>query len=280
MKIKARAKINLSLDIIGVRPDGYHEILTVMHPLELHDKLEITQSAGELEVGCHHPDVPSGPDNLAYRAADLLRSECGCNMGANIYIRKHIPVAGGLAGGSADAAAVMTALNNIWGLGLEKDRLMKLGEKIGADVPFCLSGITALAAGKGEALTPIPSFPGLGVVLVKPPFGVSTASIYSLYDSSPGGVRPDTKAMVQAVEKRDYRAVTALLCNVLEPVTASLHPEIYEIKKAIIAAGADGVIMSGSGPTVFGLCRSPGDALIVAARLDLPGCRVIVNETV
>jgi 4-diphosphocytidyl-2-C-methyl-D-erythritol kinase len=281
MIIKARAKINLSLDILGTRPDGYHDILTVMHPLELHDRLEIEALPTDvIEVACSHPDVPAGPGNLVYRAAELLRGECGCSRGASIFIKKNIPVAAGLAGGSADAAAVLTALNKIWGLGLEKGHLLRIGEKIGADVPFCLAGTTALAGGKGELLTPLPPFPGLGVVLVKPPFGVSTASIYSLFDSSPGGAAPDTGAMVKAIKERDYRAVAALLGNVLEPVTASVHPEIYAIKKTLAEAGASGALMSGSGPTVFGLCPSPGEALSVAARLDLPGCRVIVNETV
>ncbi|MCL5058908.1 MAG: 4-(cytidine 5'-diphospho)-2-C-methyl-D-erythritol kinase [Actinobacteria bacterium] len=281
MNVKARAKINLSLDVLGARPDGYHEILTVMQPLELHDKMKVEALAtGAIEVICSHPDVPSGPGNLVYRAADLLRSECGCSMGASIYIKKNIPVAAGLAGGSADAAAALKALNKLWGLGLEERQLLQAGERIGADVPFCLAGKTALAGGKGEILTPLPSFPGLGVILVKPSFGVSTARVYSLYDSSPAGPGPNTGAMVSALEKRDFEAVAALLNNVLERVTAALHPEINEIKKALIEAGAAGAIMSGSGPTVFGLCRSPGEALSVAARLELPGCRVIVNETV
>jgi len=281
MNVKARAKINLCLDVLGTRPDGYHEILTVMHPLELHDKIKVEAlSTGALEVYCSHPDVPSGPGNLVYRAADLLRSQCGCSMGASICIRKNIPVAAGLAGGSADAAAVLEALNRLWGLGLGESELLQLGEKVGADVPFCLAGKTALAGGKGEILTPVPSFPGLGVVLVKPPFGVSTARVYSLFDSSPAGPGPNTGAMVSALEKRDFEAVAALLSNVLERVTAALHPEIYEIKKALYDAGAAGAVMSGSGPTVFGLCRSPGEGLSVAARLDLPGCRVTVNETV
>lgn len=278
MKISARAKINLSLDILGARDDGYHEILTVMQPIDLHDDLELEPDT-EIRVESSSGEVPAGPQNIVYKAAGLLRGEFGSTRGAKIFIHKNIPVAAGLAGGSSDAAAALRALNRMWEINAPEADLFRLGEVLGSDVPFCLLGKTALAGGRGEELTPLPSFSGFGVVLVKPPFGVSTARVYSLYDSIPPAPGPDTAAMAQAVKNRDLRAVAGLMGNVLERVTASLHPEILDIKKALIDAGAAGAMMSGSGPTVFGLCGSPAEAGFIASRLGLTGCLVIASAT-
>ncbi|MFZ5595747.1 MAG: 4-(cytidine 5'-diphospho)-2-C-methyl-D-erythritol kinase [Bacillota bacterium] len=276
----APAKINLSLDVLGVRRDGFHEILTVMHCLALHDTLGIeTREDGVITVESSDPGVPSGSGNIVYKAADLLRREFGCNRGARIYIEKNIPVAAGLAGGSADAAAALKCLNRLWGINADSRALFRLGEKVGSDVPFCLMGNAALAGGRGEALTPLPALSGIGVVLVKPPFGVSTARVYGLYDTLPPGRHPDTMAVAGALKKGDLKALAGLLGNALERVTASLYPEILEIKEALTAAGAVGSLMSGSGPTVFGLCADPVEAGYVASRLKLPGCRIIVTET-
>lgn len=280
MKVKARAKINLSLDVLGKRGDGYHEILTVMQALELHDVLEVELLPGEIRVESSDPEVPPGPGNIVYRAAGLIRREYGCTRGARIYIHKNIPVAAGLAGGSTDAAAALRALNELWELNIGEGEIFRLGEMLGSDVPFCLLGKAALAGGRGEVLTPLPPFSGLGVVLVKPPFGVSTARIYGLYDTCPPGPGPDTGALIGALKKRDVPAVAGLMGNVLERVTSSLHPEIMDIKNALLAAGAAGALMSGSGPAVFGLCAGPEEALAVASRLKLPGCRIITTATV
>ena len=280
MKVKARAKINLSLDVLGARPDGYHEILTVMQTLVLHDVLEVDASpGGHIEVACSDPGVPEGPGNLVYRAAELLGWECGCPGGAKIYIKKNIPVAAGLAGGSSNAAAALRALNSLWELNIKESHIFSIGEKIGSDVPFCLMGKTALAGGRGERLTPLPSFSGVGVVLVKPPFGVSTARVYSLYDSCPGAPSPDSRWIIRAIESADLKAVAGLLTNALERVTIPMHPEIEEIKRALLSSGAAGSLMSGSGPTVFGLFRDAEEASYVASRLKLPGCQIIATAT-
>lgn len=280
MKAIARAKINLSLDVLEKRPDGYHEILTVMQALELHDVLELEPLKDEIRVESSHPEVPRGDGNIVFRAAGLLREEYKFGGGAGIFINKNIPVAAGLAGGSTDAAAALRALNRLWELNASEMELFRLGEKIGSDVPFCLMGKTALAGGRGEVLTPLPPLSGFGVVLVKPPFGVSTARVYSLYDHFPAGPRPDTGAVIRAVECGDFKAVSGFMGNVLERVTLSMHPEILEIKNALVSAGAAGALMSGSGPTVFGLCADPGEARFIASRLKLPGCRVIATATV
>lgn len=280
MEIKAHAKINLSLDILGLRPDGFHNLSTIMQSLELHDVLEVDPTRnGGIAVECNDPEVPRGLGNIVFKAAELMKKEYGCSRGARIYINKNIPVAAGLAGGSTDAAAVLKALDRLWDLDIGQDNLLRLGEKIGSDVPFCLIGGTVAAAGRGEELTPLPACRGWGVVLVKPPFGFSTARAYSLYDTLPGGPHPDSEALAEAVRRRDMRGVAGLLGNVLERVTASVHPEILEIKKALISAGAAGALMSGSGPTVFGLCSGLDEARLVASRLKLPGCRIIATET-
>lgn len=280
MKVKAHAKINLSLDVLGKRADGYHQILTVMQSLELHDILELEPLAGEVRVHSSDPEVPGGAENIVYRAADLIRGEYGIEHGVSINIHKRIPVAAGLAGGSADAAAALKALNKLWQLHVSDERLYSLGATIGSDVPFCLMGGTVLAGGRGEELKPLAPFTGAGVVLVKPPFGVSTANVYRLYDTIPPGPEPDTAKLVEALEKKDLQTAAGLLGNVLEKITCRLHPEILDIKKALLAAGAAGALMSGSGPTVFGLCPGPEAARGVAARLNLPGCRIIVTETI
>lgn len=280
MKIRACAKINLSLDIIGIRMDGYHEILTIMQSLEWHDLLDMAfSSTGDIRVESSDPRVPSGSDNLVYKAAELIQREYGCNHGAKIFIEKNIPLSAGLAGGSTDAAAALRSLSKLWGLNISEGELLSLGERLGADVPFCLLGNTALAGGKGETLTPLAPFSGFGVVLVKPPFDVSTAMVYRLHDSFPTRARFNTEALVRAVEDRNLSNVASLMENALERVTVSLYPEILDIKNKLIAAGAMGAMMSGSGPTVFGLCHSRQEAKIVASRLKLPGCRIIATAT-
>ncbi|MBF7082674.1 4-(cytidine 5'-diphospho)-2-C-methyl-D-erythritol kinase [Desulfallas sp. Bu1-1] len=266
MRIKARAKINLALDVLGTRPDGYHELETIMQTLALHDVVEITPAA-EIELVVEGADLPPGPENLAFRAAELLRRRVGYRGGAGIKLTKRIPLAAGLAGGSADAAAVLRGLNEFWGLGLKLDELVALGAELGSDVPFCLRGGTALARGRGEVIYPLPDLPALGVVLVKPPFGVSTAGVYRLFDDIAGPNRPDCRGMLEAVHRGDVGGVISRLGNVLEAVTLSLHPVIGEIKKDLAAAGALGVLMSGSGPTVFGLFPEYRSAQAAAGEL-------------
>ncbi|MFZ5650600.1 MAG: 4-(cytidine 5'-diphospho)-2-C-methyl-D-erythritol kinase [Bacillota bacterium] len=281
MNVKARAKINLFLDVLGTRPDGYHEILTVMQSLELHDVLEVeTLPGSEILVDTSDPEVPRGPGNIVFKAAELLLKEYGLSRGAKIFINKNIPSAAGLAGGSSDAAAALMCLNTLWELKAGEGSLLRLGERIGADVPFCLAGKTALARGKGGDLSPLPSFSGVGVVLVKPPFGVSTAEVYSLYDTLPPIAGPGPEALLEALERRDAPSVARLMYNALERVTASLHPEINNIKYSLVDAGAMGALMSGSGPTVFGLCAGPAEAAGLASRLRLPGCSIIATATV
>jgi 4-diphosphocytidyl-2-C-methyl-D-erythritol kinase len=270
LEVIARAKINLTLDVLSLRPDGYHEVKMIMQTIELHDRLFLEPAQEAISLACDHPGVPSGEENLIYRAAVLLKEYTGQKKGVTVILDKNIPVAAGLAGGSTDAAAALKGLNSLWELGLTASELMLLGERLGADVPFCLVGGTALARGKGEVLFSLPPLPRMGVVLVKPPFGVSTVQVYRQYDLTGGGPRPDTKAMLVAIEGKDVKRICHLLANVLETTAALLHPEIITIKNFLLEAGATGAAMSGSGPNVFGLCESEEKAVAVASKLKLP----------
>ncbi|MFA7467729.1 MAG: 4-(cytidine 5'-diphospho)-2-C-methyl-D-erythritol kinase, partial [Desulfotomaculaceae bacterium] len=206
-------------------------------------------------------NLTAGPENLAYRAADLLKQRTGYRGGAAMRLIKKIPLAAGLAGGSADAAAVLRGLNKMWNLGLGMDDLFHLGAELGSDVPFCLWGGIAMCQGRGELVTPLPALPSAGVLLVKPCFGVSTADVYRRYDTLAKPGHPDISKMLTAVKNADMSGVAKNLGNSLEDVTLALHPEIGLIKEEIAATGATGVLMSGSGPTVFGLYADPPSAV-------------------
>lgn len=278
MKARARAKINLTLEVLGKRPDGYHEVEMVMQSIELHDYLAFSPTSGEITLTVEGDGLPAGAQNLVYRAADLLRSHSGIRQGASIHLKKTIPVEAGLAGGSADAAAALIALNQMWRTGFSLSDLMKLGERLGSDIPFCLLGGTALARGRGERVERLPACPGLGVVLVKPPFGLSTAHVYQSYKQERNVEKPDHRGMIRAIEKNDVRAICSHLANMLEPVAIRLQPAISVMKEKLLQAGALGVLMSGSGPAVFGLTPDPDTARAVAARYNRRDEQVIVTS--
>ncbi|WNS77498.1 4-(cytidine 5'-diphospho)-2-C-methyl-D-erythritol kinase [Bacillus sp. DTU_2020_1000418_1_SI_GHA_SEK_038] len=253
--VKAPAKINLSLDVLHKREDGYHEVEMIMTTIDLADRLELTLLEQEvIKIISHNRFVPDDQRNLAYQAALLLKERFQVKKGVAITIEKAIPVAAGLAGGSSDAAAVLRGLNKLWGLGLSLDELAIIGAEIGSDVSFCVYGGTALATGRGEIIKELPAAPTCWVILAKPFIGVSTADVYRRLQLS-GVNHPKTKEMIQAIEAGSYEQVCGLVGNVLEDVTFRLHPEVAQIKEQIKRFGADAVLMSGSGPTVFGLVR-------------------------
>lgn len=270
MLVKAHAKINLLLDVAGIRPDGYHELTTVMQTLSLCDDV-LLEPAPRISLAVEGAGLTAGPENLAWRAAELLRQRTGFRGGAGIRLIKKIPLAAGLAGGSADAAAVLLGLNKMWQLDLEMHELSLLGAELGSDVPFCLWGGTALCQGRGELVTPLPALPPAGVLLVKPALGVSTADVYRHYDALPEPGHQDSRPMLTAVKDENLFAVAKNLGNSLEQVTLTQHPEIGLIKDEIAAAGAAGVLMSGSGPTVFGLFADPASAVRAAGSIKKSG---------
>lgn len=251
---KAPAKINLMLDVLRKRPDGFHEVEMIMTMVDLADRLELSELKRDtIIISSQAGYIPLDEKNLAFQAARLLKERCGISKGVHIHLDKHIPVAAGLAGGSSDAAAALRGLNRLWRLSLTDAELQVLGAELGSDIPFCVTGGTALATGRGEKLEPIASMPQCWVVLAKPPINVSTAEVYGRLRADRIAVHPSAKAMREAVEAGDFAAVCSRLGNVLEEVTLKLHPEVLRLKEAMVSLGADGVLMSGSGPTVFGL---------------------------
>lgn len=254
--VQAHAKINLTLDVTGRRPNGYHDVCMVMQSIGIHDIVTVSTGTGAqaIELTISHCNLPADNSNLAYRAAELfLHTTHKESNGIHIHIEKHNPIAAGLAGGSTDAAAVLVLLNDLYETGLTQEQLMEMGLKLGADVPFCIAGGTMLSEGIGEILTPLQDAPQAFVVLCKPPVAVSTPAIYQAIDSVEIAKRPDTPAMLDALRSGDLQAVSDQLYNVMQPITAQMHPEIDEICRIMQEQGALRAIMSGSGPTVFGL---------------------------
>ena len=281
LQLAAHAKINLALDILGKRPDGFHEVAMIMQAVGLHDTVELTGNDGDISLVCDRKELPCDRSNLAFRAAELLRQECGVTLGVHIALTKRIPLAAGLAGGSSDAAAVLKGLNVLWNLKLSPQELESLSARLGSDVPFCLWGGTALATGRGEILAPLADFAGHGVVLANPPFQVATAWVYKNYRPDTAFPHPDITGMRESIQCRDYKAVAGGLGNMLESVTMPAHPRIAEMKDAFYQAGASAVLMSGSGPTVFALTPDRESAARLAAKVALAAdVAVFVTETV
>jgi len=251
---KAPAKINLMLDVLRKRPDGFHEVEMIMTMVDLADRLELSEMPRDsIIISSQAGYIPLDEKNLAFQAARLIKDRYDVKTGVHIHLDKRIPVAAGLAGGSSDAAATLRGLNRLWGLNIPAQELLELGAELGSDVPFCITGGTALATGRGEKLTPIGSPPQCWVILAKPPINVSTAEVYGRLRSNNIAVHPSSRLMRKAIEEGSFQDVCDKLGNVLEEVTLKLHPEVQQLKEAMIKLGADGVLMSGSGPTVFGL---------------------------
>lgn len=261
--VHAYGKINLTLDIVGKRHDGYHDIISIMQSISLFDRLRLTETAGEIVLECNCSGVPLGEDNLCCRAAQELRRAAGVRKGVYIKLSKGIPVAAGLGGGSADAAGVLWGLNRLWQTGFTLDRLREIGSGIGADVPFCLTGGTSLAEGIGEKLTPLPRFPKQWLFLVKPPFDVSTGEIYKAYDSAKIVYRPDTVSVLDSIRTGNIDRAIQGMGNTLEQVTGAIFPEVKYLTDELRSGGAEKVIMCGSGPMVcaFVNSRAAGEKL-------------------
>jgi 4-diphosphocytidyl-2-C-methyl-D-erythritol kinase len=256
MKIyeKAPAKINLSLDVLRKRDDGYHEVEMVMTMVDLADRLEMEEIPRDtIIISSQAGYIPLDEKNLAFQAAKLVKELYDVKLGVYIHLDKKIPVSAGLAGGSSDAAATLRGLNRLWKLNLSHDELKKIGAKLGSDVPFCIEGGTAVATGRGELLQPISSPPQCWVILAKPPISVSTSDVYGKFKVADIVHRPSTAQMLEAIKEQDFRKLCRSMGNVLEQVTIPMHPEVGHLKQCMLRLGADGTLMSGSGPTVFGL---------------------------
>ena len=282
--VKAPAKINLTLDVIGKRPNGYHDLKMIMQTIDLHDELDVSLTRDKeisLEMNKELPDNLPPEKNLVYKAAQIMQDTFSISNGFHIDLTKNIPAAAGLAGGSSDCAATLLAINELCELQLTKEELCEIGVTLGADVPFCIRKGTMLCEGIGEILTPLPDIPVLWTLLIKPNISVSTAEVYSNLNLNRIYFHPNTKAAIDAITHRDAIALSGQLTNVLETVTFSMHPELADLKEFMLQNGALGALMSGSGPTIFGLFRDKMLATIAqkCALAKYPDYTIIMCQT-
>lgn len=281
VELKARAKINLGLDVLRKREDGYHEVRMIMQTVPLYDRMRIAASEEKgIRITTNLSFLPATEENLAYRAADLLMKEFGVTQGVDIELHKFIPVAAGMAGGSTDAAAALVGINRLFHLDLSKQELMKRGVKIGADVPFCVMRGTALAEGIGEKLTPLPAMPPCHILIAKPRISVSTKFVYGNLKLDEVKKHPKIDAQIEALEQKDLKKLAANMGNVLETVVLPEYPVIQEIKEHMLNNGALNAMMSGSGPTVFGIFKEQTVAEQACQALQAAGLakNVYLNE--
>ncbi|SFB31610.1 4-diphosphocytidyl-2-C-methyl-D-erythritol kinase [Lentibacillus halodurans] len=252
---RAPAKINLSLDVLGKREDGFHEVEMIMTTVDLADRIELhTLDENRIEVSTDNQYVPNDERNLAYKAALAFKNRYQLHQGVRINIQKNIPVSAGLGGGSSDAAAVLRGLNRMWSAGASMDELVELGAVLGSDVPFCIAGTTALGTGHGEKIRTLASPPSCYVVLAKPSIGISTRHIFPRVNMETLH-HPPTDAVIRCLEEKDFEKLCHHIGNALESVTFPLYPEVKQIKDKMLQTGASGAVMSGSGPTVAGFTR-------------------------
>ena len=276
ISLKARAKINLSLDVTGRRDNGYHDVRMIMQTIDLYDEITIYKEAvrdkkDRIVLKSVSGEVAPDKDNLIYKAASLIMDECHIEDCVRISYKKNIPVAAGMAGGSTDAAAVFKGMNELFSLGLKSEELREMGVRLGADIPYCIMGGTALSEGIGEILTPLPAMPDCFILIAKPDIGVSTAYVYKTFDSLLEKYHPDVDSMISAIEKKNLTGITDLLGNSLEGVTVGEYPVIKNIKELMLGNGAKGSLMSGSGPTVFGVFDKKETAMIAEAKIKEAG---------
>ncbi len=259
VRVRAHGKINLGLDVLRKREDGYHEVRMIMQQVGLYDNIEIkrlgmcTDGERYIEIETNLKYLPVNENNLAYKAAQMLMDEFNIKESISIKIRKMIPVAAGMAGGSADAAAVLKGVNRLFNLGISTKQLMKRGVKLGADIPYCIIGGTAVAEGMGEILTPIKKMPSCYIVLAKPGISISTRLIYGNLKIDEIENHPDIDGIIEHINNGNLHGMANLMGNVLEKVAMDDYPIVKEIKKTMMELGAINSIMSGSGPTVFGI---------------------------
>lgn len=268
LDLKALGKINLGLDVLGRRENGYHDVRMVMQTVYLYDQIRIEKKRDPgISIFTNLYYLPVNENNLAYQAAELLRAEFGIKDGVKITLDKHIPVAAGMAGGSADAATVLFGMNRMFALGLTQQELMERGVKLGADVPYCIMRGTVLAEGIGEKLTPLTPMPRCYVLIAKPSVSVSTKLVYEKLDSHEIEQHPDIDGIIEGLEKQDLHLAASCMGNVLEKVTIEEYPVIEKIKEVMKREGALNAMMSGSGPTVFGLYDDKRKARNAAFRI-------------
>lgn len=257
---RAAAKINLAIDVLRKRPDGYHDVSMIMQSVALYDTITVRAVKGDIRVTSNTDKIPADKGNIVYKAAEYLKIKYNVKEGVLINIEKTIPIAAGLAGGSADAAMTLKLLNKAWNLRLSKSEILEAGKKLGSDVPFCIQGGAALAEGLGEKLTHLEGIPECLILLAKPSVGISTKEVYEGLKLEHIGKRPNIREIIRCMEERNLEGIAANMCNVLETVTIKKCPQIVELKEKLVEYGALGSMMSGSGPTVFGIFKDTASA--------------------
>lgn len=279
---KAYAKLNLTLEILGKREDGYHDLRSIMQQITLCDDIEIDVGTGEdWKLESTDDSLPLDSSNLAWKAAGVFYKSLGKDpQGVSIRIHKRIPSQAGLAGGSADAAAVLVALNQHEGEPFTRMELASIGARIGSDVPFCVIGGTALVSGRGENVVPVTSMADCFYCVAMPDFSMSTAEVYARFDAEGSSRTPDSSAMLQALEGGELFHIAGYVSNAMEPIVASQHPLIYELKAAMLDSGALGTSMTGSGSAVFGVFDSFDMAAVASMTLMERGCRTYLARNV
>lgn len=282
---KGYAKINLALDVTGRLPNGYHLVRMIMQTVDLYDVLTFEVLPGQkgvIEISCDKEELSVGTDNLIYKSAAMLFERFDVEDGVKIHLEKNIPVAAGMAGGSTDAAATFKGINELFSLGLREEEMREMGVKLGADIPYCIMGGTVLAEGIGEVLTPITPVPELCLAIAKPEAGISTKYVYEHLDALEDYPHPDVDGMLSAIEKGDSQGISARLGNVLELVTLPVCPEVEKIQKVFKENGAAGVLMSGSGPTVFAIFEDKEKAEIAISKVRALGlaAQSFVSKTI
>jgi 4-diphosphocytidyl-2-C-methyl-D-erythritol kinase len=261
IRLKARAKINISLDVIGRRDNGYHDVLMIMQTINLYDKLMLRkQKEDRITIHTNLHYLPTDERNLVYKIIHYFKVTYQIEDGVYVDLYKMIPVAAGMAGGSSDAAQTIIGMNKLFQLKLSLDEMLKIGEQFGADIPYCIIQGTALASGLGEELEILDPFPKTYVLIAKPRFSVSTPAVYQRYDQISHSEHPDTEALLDYIKAQDIKGICQNLGNVLESVTIEMYPEIEQIKAKMLGFGAEGSLMSGSGPTVYGLFTDKNEA--------------------
>lgn len=259
--LEAYGKINFSLDVLGRRENGYHDLKMIMQQIDLKDIITLKDIEEGVVIECDNPNVPTDTSNLVYKAYEILSERYDINRGIHIKIEKNIPVAAGLAGGSSNAAAVLKGLNKLWNLDLSTEELMDIGVNIGADVPYCMMGGTALAEGIGEILTPLNKFSDKLILIANPNIEVSTAYVYNNLKLDEIKEHPNTETLIKAIKEDDLETLSRNMMNLLESVTIERYPVIKDIKDKMIKNNALGSLMSGSGPTVFGVFDNVEDMI-------------------
>lgn len=278
---KAYAKINLSLDVVRRREDGYHDLEMIMQQIGICDIIRVEETEGsEIEISADGGNIPTDSDNIVYKISYTLKERFNIGKGVRIHIEKNIPVAAGLAGGSTDAAAVMMILNEIWNLDMDKDEMTDIAKNIGADIPFFFYGKTALAEGIGEKITPLSDFSGRKILLVNPGVPVNTGHVYKNLKLDENLKRPDNKELIEFIENGETQKLAENMANVLESVTIAEHPVIDEIKKEMMDCGALGSMMSGSGPTVFGIFDKDSTIETAYERMKEKYKTALITETI